>query len=149
MGQIANVIPDCELCHSVGGQLLWQDSLCRVVLIDEAAFPGFCRVIWQKHVGEMTQLSVIDRRHLMDVVYAVEFALREVMRPDKINLASLGNMTPHLHWHVIPRWTNDSHFPLPVWALAQRAALPARNVDALSLTRIIKSALAHEEAESG
>ena len=42
------------------------------------------------------------------------------MQPHKINLASLGNMTPHLHWHVIPRFDDDAQFPAPVWAPAQR-----------------------------
>jgi diadenosine tetraphosphate (Ap4A) HIT family hydrolase len=43
-----------------------------------------------------------------------------VMHPDKINLASLGNMTPHLHWHVIPRFKQDKHFPQPIWGVPQR-----------------------------
>ena len=42
------------------------------------------------------------------------------MRPTKINLASLGNVVPHVHWHIIPRWTHDSHFPDPIWAHAKR-----------------------------
>jgi diadenosine tetraphosphate (Ap4A) HIT family hydrolase len=41
-----------------------------------------------------------------------------------MNLASLGNVTPHLHWHVIPRFADDSHFPQPVWGAAQRPAEP-------------------------
>jgi len=104
----------------VGGTLLWQDASCRVVLVEETGYPGFCRVIWQQHVKEMTDLSATKREHLMTTVFAVEAAIREAMRPDKINLASLGNMTPHLHWHVIPRYTGDKHFPQPVWGAAQR-----------------------------
>ena len=44
-----------------------------------------------------------------------------MMRPDKVNLASLGNMVPHLHWHVIPRWKNDPWFPDSVWSAARRS----------------------------
>jgi diadenosine tetraphosphate (Ap4A) HIT family hydrolase len=51
--------------------------------------------------------------------------VREVMQPDKVNLASLGNVVPHLHWHVIPRYTDDAHFPAPVWAPAVRVTDPA------------------------
>ena len=47
-------------------------------------------------------------------------ALREQLTPAKINVASLGNMVPHVHWHVIARFAWDSHFPAPVWAAAQR-----------------------------
>ena len=56
----------------------------------------------------------------MDAVTVVEQALREHLVPTKINLAALGNMVPHLHWHVIARFAWDSHFPAPVWASAQR-----------------------------
>jgi diadenosine tetraphosphate (Ap4A) HIT family hydrolase len=111
----------CELCEQVGGTLLWQDDVCRVVLVADADYPGFCRVIWKQHVKEMTDLSAAEREHFMATVFAVEAAVRKVMHPDKINLASLGNMTPHLHWHVIPRYAHDKHFPQPIWGMAQRA----------------------------
>ena len=110
----------CELCTQLGGTLLWQDDRCRVVLVEDADYPGFCRVIWKQHVREMTDLSAADRERLMATVYAVETAIRETMGPDKINLASLGNLTPHLHWHVIPRYRHDKHYPQPIWGTAQR-----------------------------
>jgi diadenosine tetraphosphate (Ap4A) HIT family hydrolase len=110
----------CELCNQVGGTLLWQDAACRVVLVQDADYPGFCRVIWNQHVKEMTDLSSDDSARLMATVFAVEAAMRDALHPDKINLASLGNLTPHLHWHVIPRYTHDKHFPQPIWGTAQR-----------------------------
>jgi diadenosine tetraphosphate (Ap4A) HIT family hydrolase len=113
----------CVFCEGEGGRTLWRDSRCRVVLAEEP-FAGFCRVIWKTHVREMTDLSTPDRDHLMYVVWAVEAALRARLSPDKMNLASLGNVTPHLHWHVIPRFAGDSHFPQPVWGARQRDALP-------------------------
>jgi diadenosine tetraphosphate (Ap4A) HIT family hydrolase len=109
----------CVFCDGEGGVRLWRDEHCRVVLVDEP-FPGFCRVVWNAHVAEMTDLARADRAHLMDVVFAVEAALRARLAPAKINLASLGNLVPHLHWHVIPRYRDDSHFPQPVWGAAQR-----------------------------
>jgi diadenosine tetraphosphate (Ap4A) HIT family hydrolase len=59
---------------------------------------------------------------MMNVVFAVETAVREVAKPDKINLASLGNVVPHVHWHVIPRWQDDVNFPDAIWAVPRRAA---------------------------
>lgn len=109
----------------MGGRLLWEDGVCRVVLVEgeEAqAFPGYCRVVWRAHVAEMSALEPSARARLMDVVVAVESVLCEIVQPDKINLASLGNLVPHLHWHVIPRWRDDSHFPAPIWAPAVRPA---------------------------
>lgn len=110
----------CPLCATSGGTLLWQDDFCRVVRADEPDYPGFLRVILNAHVKEMTDLPADDQAALMRVVLATEAALREVMAPDKLNLAALGNVVPHLHWHVIPRFTDDPHFPNPVWGVRQR-----------------------------
>jgi diadenosine tetraphosphate (Ap4A) HIT family hydrolase len=110
----------CELCITTDETLLWSGQHCRVILVDDTDYPGFCRVIWNEHIKEMTDLPVQMRSELMNTVFAVESAVREVMQPAKINLASLGNMTPHLHWHVIPRHLDDKHFPNPVWAAPLR-----------------------------
>lgn len=112
----------CPLCNDAGQDVLWQDGLCRVIAVDDPDYPGFCRVILHRHVKEMTDLGEAERQRLMAVVFAVEAAVRETVRPDKINLASLGNVVPHLHWHVIPRFAGDRHFPDPIWAAPRRAA---------------------------
>jgi diadenosine tetraphosphate (Ap4A) HIT family hydrolase len=70
---------------------------------------------------EATQESPGNRRGPGDSVFAVELALRATLRPHKLNLASLGNVTPHLHWHVVPRFPADPHFPDPVWTAPRRA----------------------------
>ena len=117
-------IADCELCARAGGELLWEDDDCRVVRATDAAgddFPGLCRVVWHRHVAEMSDLPAADARRAMDIVLATERAVRRVVRPDKVNLASLGNVVPHLHWHVIPRWRDDSRYPAPIWAAPQRS----------------------------
>ncbi len=126
----------CELCDEDGGELIWRDSNCRVVYIDEPGYRGFCRVIWAAHVKEMTDLSEEAREKLMRVVFAVETVLRETLRPQKINLASLGNVTPHLHWHVIPRLSEDPHFPNPVWGTRLRAPLVASGPPPIAELRI-------------
>lgn len=113
-----NIAVPCELCDSARGDVIVSNEQWRVILLDDANYPGFCRVIWHAHVKEMTDLSENDRNVLMQVVWQVETLIREVMQPHKINLASFGNMVPHLHWHVIPRYTDDAHFPNPVWAVA-------------------------------
>ena len=117
---------DCELCRHLGGQLIWRDARLRVVEVDEPGYPGFCRVIWNDHISEMSDLSEPDRMHCMTVVNAVELALRETMHPVKINLASLGNMVAHLHWHVIPRFRDDPQFPQPLWGPRQREGAQTR-----------------------
>ncbi|MHB8624011.1 MAG: HIT family protein [Sulfuricaulis sp.] len=126
----------CPLCHPENEAILWRDARCRVILVSDADYPGFCRVIWQQHVKEMTDLTEPDRAHFMAVVLEVEHALRDLLRPEKINLASLGNQVPHLHWHVIPRFIDDAHFPDPIWATRKRGTRAAA-MDSVALAQHI------------
>lgn len=111
----------CVLCDGAGDDIVFHDEFLRVILIDDTDYPGFCRVIVNDHVREMTDLSSTDRAVMMDAVWKVEAAQREVLQPLKINLASLGNMVPHVHWHLVPRYADDAHFPNPIWAQTARS----------------------------
>jgi diadenosine tetraphosphate (Ap4A) HIT family hydrolase len=122
------------LCAEPGGALVVRTPRLRVIRADEPGFPAFYRVVWNAHVAEFTDLSAADRVHCMEAVAVVESALRRHLAPDKINLAALGNMVPHLHWHVIARWAWDSHFPAPVWAAASRTA-PADRLEGVAMHR--------------
>ena len=123
----------CEFCVSPGGAVLWQNDLCRVVRVDEPDYPGFCRVILKRHARELTDVAEGERGALMSVVFEVEAAVRETMQPDKMNVASLGNQTPHVHWHVVPRFRDDRHFPNPIWAMPARdSVVPAERVERAS-----------------
>ncbi len=110
----------CELCIQPGGDVVYRDDNYRIVLVDDERYPGFCRVIWNAHAKEMTDLSTADRAILIAAVWQVEEAVRDVMQPHKVNVASLGNVVPHLHWHVIPRYEDDAHFPNPIWGEIRR-----------------------------
>lgn len=130
----------CPLCNPQNEELLWREDLLRVIRVDDAHYPGFCRVILNRHVKEMTDLSTGERARVLSAVFAVETVLRELLSPDKINLASLGNQVPHLHWHVIPRFSDDRHFPEPIWAAAQRPG-SAHPVDRARLAQRIAQLL--------
>jgi len=114
----------CPLCDGDGGLVVVRTPQFRVVRVvdgEEARrFPAFYRLIWNAHVAEFSDLFVTDRHACMDAVTEVERTLRSLLAPTKVNVASLGNVVPHLHWHVIARFDWDSHFPAPVWASAQR-----------------------------
>ena len=105
----------CVLCEESGGEITWSNTLARVVNVNDQDHPGFCRVILQRHVREMTDLADNERAAIMCIVLAVELVQRRLLSPEKINLASFGNMVAHLHWHVIPRFVSDPHYPNPVW----------------------------------
>ena len=117
-------LPACPLCAAAGGELVWRDERLRVILAEEPLYPGFTRVVWNSHARELSDLGDADRAWLFEALVRVERVMRDVFAPAKINLASLGNQVPHLHWHLIARWHDDAHFPAPVWADAdpQRVA---------------------------
>jgi diadenosine tetraphosphate (Ap4A) HIT family hydrolase len=114
--------PGCAFCDGIGGTLVFQSAKFRVVRASEAGFPAFYRLVWTGHVREFSDLPQPDRHLCMDAVAQVEQLLHKHLQPAKVNLASLGNLVPHLHWHIIARFEWDSHFPSPVWAAAQREA---------------------------
>lgn len=122
---------DCPLCTDIGGELIAEYAPhFRVIRAQDANFPAFYRLIWQRHAAEFSDLSADERALCMAAVATVEQVLRQQLPPDlrptKINLASLGNVVPHLHWHIIARYDWDSHYPDPVWATARRSAAPAK-----------------------
>jgi diadenosine tetraphosphate (Ap4A) HIT family hydrolase len=109
------------LCQTDGGLIVARTPAWRLVrATDTPEHPAFYRLIAQAHVAEFSDLSGPDRHALMDAVAAVERTLREALAPTKVNLASLGNVVPHLHWHVIARFADDAQFPAPIWAPAVR-----------------------------
>lgn len=114
--------PGCPLCEGCGGHAVFEGAKFRVIRTDEGGFPAFYRLVWTEHVAEFSDLPVADQRACLDAVVRVEQCLRSHLAPAKVNLASLGNAIPHLHWHMIARFQWDSHFPAPVWGQAQRQA---------------------------
>ncbi|KKW67405.1 hypothetical protein AAV94_11255 [Lampropedia cohaerens] len=117
----AQCLTDCPLCQEPGGRVIYHDAHLRVVHADEPGLPAFYRVIWRAHVREWTDLPEPAQLRCLRAVAAVEQAMRDIIAPDKVNLATLGNMVAHLHWHVIARYRWDAWFPAPVWAAPQRA----------------------------
>lgn len=121
-----SAVTGCLFCEGAGGRVVVQADRWRLIHAQEAGFPAFYRVVWQDHVREFSELAREDRIACLDAVAAVEEVMLRLLHPAKVNLATLGNMVPHLHWHVIARFDWDSHFPGPVWAQPQRAADPGR-----------------------
>lgn len=126
----------CELCEQEGGIPVFRNEALRVIRAQDADHPAFYRVIWNAHVAEWTDLPPPDRSRIMQTVAKVETVLREHLQPTKVNLASLGNVVPHLHWHVIARFDWDARWPAPVWAPKQREVADAEARLSLPLTQL-------------
>lgn len=135
----------CELCEQEGGIPVFRNDALRVIRAQDTDHPAFYRVIWNAHVAEWTDLPPADRSRIMQAVAKVETVLREHLKPTKVNLASLGNVVPHLHWHVIARFDWDARWPAPVWAPKQRDVPDAESrltLPLLDLDRRVADALA-------
>ena len=111
----------CPLCQRTNETVVSTGQQTRVIQVGDLGWPGFRRVIWQDHVAEMTDLTTNQQLSLFQTVLAQEAELRQQYQPDKINLASLGNMVPHLHWHVICRWRTDPFWPGSIWSTPRAA----------------------------
>ncbi|WP_233247270.1 HIT family protein [Acidovorax sp. 107] len=135
------------MCAEDGGALVWRDAHLRVIRANEAGFPAFYRVVWNAHVAEWSDLAAADRLHCMEAVTVVEQALRQHLSPTKVNIAALGNLVPHLHWHVIARFDWDSHFPAPVWAAAQRRSPAAQEAAVQALLPALEAHLQSQLAQ--
>jgi diadenosine tetraphosphate (Ap4A) HIT family hydrolase len=131
----------CPLCHPVAEHLLYRDTALRIIGVETPGLPGYCRVIWNRHVEEMTFLRPSERDRLMDAVWTTEGALRAVLQPVKVNLASLGNQVAHLHWHVIARFRDDPFYPDAIWAQARRPVV-RHATDWAALAGALRAALA-------
>ncbi len=124
----------CELCVRPNSREIWHDDFLYVIDASSQELPGYIRVVLNRHVKEMTDLSEEEKHHLMDVVFFVESTMRAYLKPEKVNLAEFGNMTPHLHWHVIARFADDAYFPEAIWAgkvrTTSQETLSSRHADA-------------------
>ena len=108
------------------GLFLADWPLSQVLRMNDAAYPWLILVPRLTDAREIIDLSAADRVRLMDEIAWASQALKDLHRPDKINVGALGNMVPQLHVHVIARRRGDSAWPRPVWGAAPpRAYEPA------------------------
>lgn len=126
----------CELCELDGGILVARTDKLRVIRVEDLDHPAFYRVVWHDHVAEWTALPPADRALMMQAIERIEALLLAHLQPTKVNLASLGNVVPHLHWHVIARFDWDARWPAPVWATANRVVPDAHKRLAMPLVKL-------------
>jgi len=100
---------NCPLCNSLNEDIIYQNKLFRIILVDE--IPGYIRVITNQHIKEFSFLSDEEAIEITFAIKKIEKAIIEFLNPDKVNIAELGNMVPHLHIHIIPRYKNDPWWP--------------------------------------
>jgi len=76
--------------------------------------------ILNRHIAEFSDLSLDEALEISKVIYKIEKAMLKHIKPDKVNIATLGNYVPHLHIHIIPRYKDDAWYPDSIWSQKHR-----------------------------
>jgi len=116
-------------------------SASSLYLTKNQTYRGHCVLVLDlRHAVRPDQLSTEEWATFCADLHKVETAVTRVVKPDHINVASLGNVVPHLHWHVIPRYTTDPRWGAPIWPEEARTEL-ARD-ERERLLRALREAIA-------
>jgi diadenosine tetraphosphate (Ap4A) HIT family hydrolase len=103
-------------------QLVGELELSRVLLMNDARFPWLILVPRRAGMRDLIDLAVDEQHELLHEIGCCANALRNMDKPDKLNIAALGNVVAQLHVHVIARHRHDAAWPQPVWGVG--TALP-------------------------
>lgn len=106
-------------------------ALCSVLLMNDARFPWLILVPRRAGIAELTDLSEADARTLMDEIRIATGVMLALSRPDKVNVAALGNVVSQLHVHVVGRFLSDPAWPGPVWGVGTARPYPEHAAAAL------------------
>jgi diadenosine tetraphosphate (Ap4A) HIT family hydrolase len=109
-----------DLAQTAGDGLVWRFPHSVAITGPWQFFTGYCILMSRSHATELSQLGPIRTAYL-DEMCLLARAVSECFRPHKLNYELLGNMVPHLHWHIFPRYLDDAERLLPVWLALERA----------------------------
>ena len=106
----------CRRWKAEAGLRIAEFTHSYLMLNRDQYFPGYCFLISKEHVTELFHLEQPVRQELIEEVSRVAAVLAGLFKPDKINYELLGNMVPHMHWHLVPRFIEDPLWPRPIWS---------------------------------
>ena len=132
---------NCPLCFPKGENVVAECGKFRIIAVEDETLPLYFRIIWKDHVKEMSDLSEEDGLLLWKAIHTVEKIMRDVARPEKINLAEFGTMVPHLHWHLIGRWSDDPYYPDSIWSQKRRELNEESYAERLKLRKECEEAI--------
>lgn len=118
-----------------------QLEYCQVMLNRDQFFAGYTFVFTRHHVTELFHLEQTVRSAVMEEVSSVAAALYTILQPAKINYELLGNMVPHMHWHIVPRFTDDPLWPRPIWSEPHQEVILSPSETAERIDRIARTLL--------
>lgn len=87
--------------------------------LHESEIP-WLKIFTQTQRKEFSECTREEKETIWECLDIIEKEMLAYFKPDKINIASFGNMLPHVHWHIMARYKNDTYFPEPMWGAKQR-----------------------------
>lgn len=107
----------CPLCKdpSHGCEMVLDGGVTRAYLQPSATFRGYCVLVLKRHAVELDDLTPEERTALIEDIARVGHAIRAICSPAKLNYEILGNIVPHVHTHIIPRYHGDPGWGWPAW----------------------------------
>ncbi len=134
----------CSLCDRVANaakdpMLVAELETGVAVLFEHQFYRGYTLFISKRHASELFELEAGRRARFLEEMTRVAKAVHAAFKPRKINYELLGNVAPHLHWHIVPRYENDPKPGAPIWELdpkvRQAVPNPAEAADLLKRIR--------------
>jgi diadenosine tetraphosphate (Ap4A) HIT family hydrolase len=114
-------------------------SVSSLYLAKNQTYRGQCQLIFDpRHVARIDQLTRDEWTQLATDLFRSHQAVMQVTAPDHINVESLGNVVPHLHWHLIPRYHDDPRWGVPIWQ-APLDAMPDARLDPSDRVALIEA----------
>ena len=86
---------------------------------EESEIP-WLKIFTQMPYKEMSEVPTEIKMEIYTLLDLIEKEMLAYYQPKKINIASFGNYMPHVHWHIMARFEEDSYFPEPMWGTRQR-----------------------------
>jgi len=119
-------------------------SISSLYLASNQTYRGHCQLVFdRRHVCRTDQLTIDEWRAFSDDLFVAQHAIVGVTHPDHLNVELLGNVVPHLHWHIVPRYFDDPRWGMPIWTTPLSAMADTRlePADRATLIAAIRAAL--------
>lgn len=92
-----------------------------VVIGDHQKYVGYTLFLCKNNSAhELHELNVVFRANFLQEMVYVSEAVWRAFKPKKLNYELLGNTDAHLHWHIFPRYENDTHPREPIWVVPKK-----------------------------
>ena len=100
--------------------IIYKNDLIKIE-IESSEIP-WLKIFTIENIKEFSQCNSQTKQEIFKYLDIIEKEMLAYFNPKKINIASFGNYVPHVHFHIMARFEEDSYFPEPMWGKKQREA---------------------------